>query len=130
MKRFVVGLSMLLLFMGSVQAEQTAKAYSLFYAADWCTSCKILEPKLTAVKPSFNGKPIEFLRIDLTNSETAEASLLKAQALGLGDIARQNAKATGYVLLVNADSKQIVGRIYSSQSEQQIKQKLQLAIDS
>lgn len=129
MKRLLMGLSLLLLLVGSVQAEQV-KNYGLLFYADWCSACRVLEPKLTAVKPEFVGKPIEFITIDLTSNETAQASLAQADALGIGTVTRKNARATGFMLIVNAASKEVVDRIYANHSEQQIKEKLQRAVDS
>ena len=129
MKRLFIAVVLLLVSSSAAIAGQ-AKTYGLFYYADWCSACKTLEPKVAGVKPEFADKPIQFLRIDLTNQERAEASIDRAREVGLGEVAQRNAQATGFLILVDGESKQIVDRIFANHSEQQIRQKLERALGS
>jgi thiol-disulfide isomerase/thioredoxin len=74
---------------------------ALFYA-DWCGSCKILDPKLKeAMNALENPDAIELVVFDLTNDETKAASADLAASKGLSDIYQANAPKTGFAVLTN-----------------------------
>lgn len=92
---------------GADQSEAgQPKLYSILFYADWCPSCKILDPKLeqARVKAELDQKPVLFVRFDLTNADTTAQSELLAERLGLSRILAQNAGRTGYAMLVDAET--------------------------
>lgn len=73
----------------------------VFYA-DWCGSCKILDPKLKEAYNSLENKDaIEMVILDLTNDETAAKAADLAASYGLSDIYQANSKRTGFAILTN-----------------------------
>jgi thiol-disulfide isomerase/thioredoxin len=92
--------------------------------ADWCGSCKILDPKLKAVQPEFERGNILFVRFDLTNEATQHQSGLLAQALGVGELYKKNAGKTGYMTIVDRTSGQSIERITKDHSEADIRASL------
>lgn len=98
--------------------------------ADWCGSCKILDPKLKAVQPEFERKNILFVRFDLTNDATKHQSSLLAQALGVGELYEKNAGKTGYLAIVDRTSGQSIERITKDRSEADIRASLRKASGS
>ena len=127
MNRIILTLILVFGFWGNTMAEEPKVVGVLFYA-DWCTNCKVLEPKLTAIKQEFADQPIIYERIDLTDSTTRKVSFADAKKKGLGLIARRYGRATGHMVLVNAESKEVLGRIFSGQSKAQIRQKFRTAL--
>lgn len=89
--------------------------------ADWCNSCKVLDPKLKAVRPEFEQGKILFVRFDFTNERTSHQSSMLAQALGVGGLYEKNAGKTGYVALVDRASGQTIEKITKEHSEGDIR---------
>ena len=91
------------------------KLYALTFHADYCGSCKALKPNVLALRPKLEGKSVEWVKFDFTSSETKKKSKELASELGFSEIYNKN-QATGFVLLVDADTKKTVGKLTSSQS--------------
>lgn len=104
-----------------------ADKIAILMYADWCGSCKVLDPKIKAVQPEFERGNILFVRFDLTNEATRHQSDLLAQALGVEELYRRNAGKTGYLTIVDRTSGQSIERITKDQSEADIRASLRKA---
>lgn len=105
------------------------KIVGVLMYADWCSSCKVLEPKLNQVKPGFQGKPILFTRFDLTNDFTKDQSARYAALLGLEKLYKDNADKTGYMALIEWPSRRNVGMITMDKSPEEIKTMLSTLVN-
>ncbi len=120
---------------GLVRAEATAEQPAvigvLFYA-DWCGSCQVLDPVIEKArgKSDLDNQPVLFVRLDLTNATSRYQAGLLAESLGLGAIYNKNAGATGYMLLLDADTKAPVARLTKSMDANEITASIKAAIDS
>lgn len=83
---------------------------ALFYA-DWCTACKQLDPELKAAEKKFINKPVMFVKFDLTNLSTQYQTSLFAKALGIEGPLKDTGVKTGFMLLIDRESGEVVGRI-------------------
>jgi thiol-disulfide isomerase/thioredoxin len=104
------------------------KLLAIFFYSDSCTACKSLEPKIDAAKYKFAGQPVLFTRFDLTNQVTEEQSGLFAALLGLEQVFLANSTQTGVVLLVNPETKKVLGKITAQNEPAKIESMLQLAL--
>ncbi|MEL6258126.1 MAG: thioredoxin domain-containing protein, partial [Pseudomonadota bacterium] len=97
-----------------------------FYSA-WCSSCAVLEPKMRAVAPRFEGRAVEFVKIDfsLGQPDSLEA---RAVELGFDTVYRANKGATGFVALVDRRTQSVIDTIVMTQSEDDIESKIETAI--
>ena len=77
------------------------------FSSAWCSSCKILEPRLAKVIPEFSDKPVKFVEFDFTFGQRAEIAD-QAAAVGLSTIYPQFKGATGFTVLVDAQSEEII----------------------
>lgn len=77
------------------------------FSSAWCSSCKILEPRLAAVIPGFAGKPVKFVELDFTFGQRDEIEQ-QARAEGLAGIYPRFKGATGFTLLVDKDTGEII----------------------
>lgn len=86
------------------------------FASAWCSSCKILKPRLAKVVPDFASEPVKFVEYDFTfgDRKTARAS---AQADGVEAAFDQYENATGFTLLVDADTGDVIDILTMSYSE-------------
>jgi len=77
------------------------------FSSAWCSSCKILKPRLADVIPDFADQPVKFVELDFTFGQREEIAE-QAAAEGLADIYPRFKGATGFTLLVDADTGEIV----------------------
>lgn len=97
------------------------KLLALLFRADWCPSCKILEPEYNPLEQSLAKEPILFVRFDFTNDKTtAQARALSAR-LGVEPIFRRFEGSTGFALLVSPSTKRIVGAITIADTPDQMR---------
>jgi len=90
---------------------QTAKGAPDVIAASftsaWCSSCRILEPRLAQAMPAFADQAVEFVEFDFTFGETETLAALAADH-NLTRLYEANKGATGFTVLVDARSGAIV----------------------
>lgn len=80
------------------------------FASSWCSACKILKPKLAKAIPAFAGEPVKFVEYDFTfgaQPETRDAAELD----GLGALYDRYRGATGFTVLVDAETHEIIGML-------------------
>lgn len=119
---------------GNVHSETPPLNYSskptlvIFYA-DWCGSCKILEPKLEQAMGMLENKDaLKIVRFDLTDDTTKAKSADMAGENGLTDIYNAHAPKTGFIVM--AQNGQEMGRLTKSDDVATIKAKLETFVTS
>ena len=119
MKKTVLNLIMgvFLLTIGSVTAlgqcegeEKKAKLYAVAFHADYCGACKKIGPSVMELADKLKDQPVEFVKFDFTSDESKSLSKEKAKEFGLEEVLSNN-EGTGYVVLVDAETKKEVGKL-------------------
>ncbi|MFC2951781.1 thioredoxin domain-containing protein [Marinicaulis aureus] len=77
------------------------------FSSAWCSSCKILKPRLAEVMPDFADQPVKFVELDFTFGERG-AIEEQARAEGLENIYPRFKGATGFTLLVDRKTGDII----------------------
>ena len=99
-------------------AEDT-KILAVTSHADWCGSCKALDPKVKAVQAANTFDGGEFAIIDYTSRDT-DAFFADAETLGVAAAMRATFPdkiKTGRLYLVILDSGEVVGTVDKSMDE-------------
>lgn len=97
------------------------------FTADWCGSCKILEPKFQeAIGQLDNKDAFDLVIFDFTDDMSKAKAAAKAGETGLTDLYQSLAPKTGMAILVK-DGKEAV-RITKADSVEVIKAKLETFI--
>ena len=99
-------------------AEETRILAVLSYA-DWCGSCKALDPKVKAVQAANTFSGVEFATIDYT-SRNKDAFYADAETLGIGDTMRAtfgDKIKTGRLYLVDLNTGEVVSTVDKSMDE-------------
>jgi thiol-disulfide isomerase/thioredoxin len=99
--------------------EKETKLLALTFHADYCSACKKLKPEVMALQPKLKDQPVEWVKFDFTSEKTKKESMKKAEELGVSDIYADN-QATGFVLLVDADTKETIARLTSMQTSSEM----------
>ena len=111
----------------SANAEEAeATLYAVTFHADWCGTCKRLEPELieARTKGDLDTQNVLFVTLDLTDDTTKHQAALMASALGISDFYESNRGKTGFVLLVNGKTGETVGRIKGDTKAAKIEKKV------
>ncbi len=106
------------------RAEVTAPAadtrvLAVMSYADWCGSCKALDPKVKAVQAANTFDGVEFAKIDYT-SRSAEAFFADAETLGVADTMRAtfgDKIKTGRLYLIDLDTGEVIATVDKSMDE-------------
>ncbi|MEO0608718.1 MAG: thioredoxin family protein [Pseudomonadota bacterium] len=87
--------------------------------ADWCGSCKALEPKIDAVQAANTFEGVAFAVIDYTSRNDA-AFFADAETLGIGAAMRATFAdkiKTGRLYLINMDTGEVISTVDKSMDE-------------
>lgn len=83
------------------------KIMAVYVTADWCPNCKVLGPQLQQAIE--NGgllqKPVLFVVLNLTDKPHIRQAIFMAQSLGFGPWLQAQGSATGYVAVIDAQTK-------------------------
>ena len=112
-------------------AENTRVAATLIYA-DWCSSCKIIEPKIDVVKEGGSIDGVEWVTLDYT-ARDADAFFASADELGIGEAIRDQLGGdviTGILLLVDIDTKKVVADLRKELSPEELRSAIEAAAAS
>lgn len=106
------------------------KASAVLIYADWCGSCKILDPKLRAAQQQNEFENVRFVVLDYTDRDE-EAFYTAAAEAGVGDAVRtylDGTIKTGLLLLVDADDNKVVTKVTKTFSEAEIVDAINAAV--
>ncbi|MEL7486235.1 MAG: hypothetical protein AAGJ87_03345 [Pseudomonadota bacterium] len=104
------------------QNAENARAAAVLIRADWCSSCKLLEPKLDVVKSLGPIEGLEHVTLDYT-ARDKKAFFAAADAAGVGEAVRAelgDSVTTGIILVVDMDDAKVVADLRKELSEQEL----------
>jgi thiol-disulfide isomerase/thioredoxin len=83
--------------------------------ADWCAASKVMTPVFNDLKNRFDGREVLFVDFNYTNNTSRYQSDLLATALGVDRSVKKHA-GTGFILLIDAETKQVIEKFTRRQS--------------
>ena len=118
----------------SEDATPTAKAdvYGVLFYADWCGSCKALDPKINQAREEskLDTQDVLFVTLDLTDDTTKYQAAMMASILGINDVYKNNAGKTGHMLLINAENGEKLSQLTNKLEVSEIATRIQDSIKS
>ena len=96
--------------------------------ADWCGYCKTLDAKLEDIKPEFEGSGILFTYFDLTDEYQHSQTRLMAERMNLSRIYEAFGDRTGFMVLVNPETGEVLKEINSEPEPDAIREMLRAAL--
>lgn len=98
------------------------------FASAWCSACKVLKPKLAKVIPGFADEPVSFIEFDFTFGVKDEIRD-EAERYRIADLYDRNKGATGFTVLVDYDTGEILDTLTMNFSEAAMKAAIARAVD-
>lgn len=107
-----------------------AKVIATAFYADWCPMCHQMLPawKKTDMWLKSSKQPVGMVRFVFSNDATIAASKKLAANEGLSGLFSRHEGKTGFVFLLNANNHKLISKIESTDSAEQMQNKIKLAV--
>lgn len=80
------------------------------YTADWCGSCKILDPAMKEAMAMEGFPEVTVVKFDMTDAATKAASAKMAEEKGLSKLYDPSSK-TGFALIVDSETHDVLAKV-------------------
>jgi len=113
-----------------MDAEMDIKTRAVLVYADWCGSCKALDPKIKAVQAMGVMPGVDYVTLDYTD-KNADNFYAQAAMAGVEDAVRTELDGTiktGVLLLVDLDDARVISKVTKADEPAQIAAKIQAAL--
>lgn len=96
---------------------------ALKFHADWCATCRRMGPIFEDLATVTEEEPVLFTELDLTDRSTRKQAEYLLSLLNLEPVWKQAGagEKTGFILLVDVDSRQPLARLTADQNLKQMK---------
>lgn len=112
----------------AVAVETRTKAVLVY--ADWCGSCKVLDPKIKAVQAMGPIPGVDFVTLDYTDRD-ADSFYAQARDAGVETAVRTELDGTiktGWLLLIDVDDARVLSKVTREDDTAQIATKIKDAL--
>jgi thiol-disulfide isomerase/thioredoxin len=109
-------------------AGEAPAVVAVKFHADWCGSCRAMGPAFEDLANKHDGAPVLFVELDQTNQTRARQASLLATALGLGPAWTENRGKTGFILLLDGRTKQVLDRLTAERTLKEMSAALEAAV--
>lgn len=107
---------------------EAPKVLAVEFYADWCNSCKELMPRMVEIRKSYQNKQVMVVRFDMTDDYTKAQASFMASYAGLAEVYKKGGGKTGFIALVDAKTKEILGVINVKKTVEEIPKMIDDAI--
>ncbi|HLO41747.1 MAG TPA: thioredoxin family protein [Phycisphaerales bacterium] len=107
-----------------------AKVIAVKLHADWCAKCKAMGSVFEDLEKKFDGDPVLFVKMDLSDTRGSSQAEYLAAAMGIAKSwgALGAGEVTGEIVLIDGGTKRIVDRIGSEAGWEKAQEQLRKAI--
>jgi thiol-disulfide isomerase/thioredoxin len=104
-------------------SSETAKEITVIAVkmdAEWCGKCRVMNPKLESIMPTFKDESVLFVKLNMTDEFTTQQAGFLADRLQLTSLFNEHKGRTGYMVLVNAKTGEVLKTLQSTLSEDEL----------
>jgi len=105
------------------------KIIAVKFHADWCGYCKAMGDVYEEMQAKFDRQPVLWITLDQTREHDRTQAQYLAHAMGMKDIWSEHGGKTGFILLVNAETGQVIETLTHDQTLKQMGAKLVAAVE-
>jgi thiol-disulfide isomerase/thioredoxin len=100
------------------QAQDTNKpaVIAVKFHADWCGSCKAMGSTFEELQAKFDTLPVLYVVLDHTREFNRKQSAYLAHTMGLDDVWAEYGGKTGFVLLIDGETKEVITKLTHQQN--------------
>tara|TARA_R110001632_G_scaffold34398_2_gene87619 strand:- start:1033 stop:1467 length:435 start_codon:yes stop_codon:yes gene_type:complete len=109
-----------------VRVEENIPVAAVLVFAEWCPSCKVLDPKVEAARTMLEDDAASFVVLDYTDRD-ADAFFAQADAAGVGEPVRAlfaDGVKTGQLLLIDVENQSVIDTITRQASIEDIRERI------
>lgn len=99
-----------------------------YFHADWCGYCKELSPRYKDLKAKFDTEPVLYVKFDQTKESDRRQSRYHAHALGLGELWEEHGGSTGFIIYLDAETREPITRVNHENDLSEIGSSLQRSV--
>ncbi|MEM7364904.1 MAG: thioredoxin family protein [Pseudomonadota bacterium] len=99
------------LSLSAIADDESPQLIAIKFHADWCGSCKRMGNTFEELQQKHDTLPVLYLVLDHTRRYDRDQSAFHMQTLGLENIWDEYGGKTGFVLLVDPQSSEVVARL-------------------
>lgn len=103
-----------------IAAAERPRLVAAMFRSSWCSSCRILEPRVDDVRADYGDDAIEFIRFDFTMGRR-EALHERADEAGIADLYTRLEGRTGFMVLMDRETGQVFEIITIAYDRDQIR---------
>lgn len=100
--------------------DQPPRLIAIKFHADWCGYCKAMGPVFEELQAKYDQEPVLYLEFDQTREFDRRQSAFMAHTLGLERVWDEHGGTTGFVLLIDPESKRVLKRLGHEQNLKQM----------
>ncbi len=134
-RTLLAGFITALLVLGSATADTSSGeegrpvVAAMFYSG-FCATCRVLEPRIDAVRDDYADQPVTFIRFDKTWSALGggDKRAVLAEEHGMAEIWERHKGSQGFMLLVDPEAEEVLAMVTLRHSEDDIRALIDAAL--
>jgi thiol-disulfide isomerase/thioredoxin len=99
-----------------VSPDEAPAVIAVKFHADWCGFCKSMGSVFEELQAKFDTQPVLFITLDHTREFNRKQSAYLAQSLGLNKVWAEHGYKTGFILLIDGKSREVLATLTHQQN--------------
>jgi len=104
----------------SGQSANGPEIIAIKFHADWCGYCKARGSVFEELQAKYDQQPVLYETFDQTRQFKRTQSRYMAHAMDLGNVWEDHGGKTGFILLIDADSREVIQKLTHEQNLKQM----------
>ncbi len=110
-------------------SKATPAVIAVKFHADWCGSCKAMGSVFEELQAKFDTMPVLYVTLDHTRDFNRQQSKFMAQSMGLDGVWAEKGGKTGFILLIDGKTREVITTLKSTQNLKEMGAELNAAVD-